>query len=165
MRPPKPEPPAGLDAIASPDEVAQILARAAQRAAELGLHYAGAVTPPEAWQLMRAQRARLVDVRTNIECHFVGRVPDTPNIEWHGADARARELFLHQLREVAREDEALLLLCRSGVRSHRAAEAAAAAGFRQAYNVLEGFEGRLDGARQRGHVDGWRFHALPWIQD
>jgi rhodanese-related sulfurtransferase len=165
MSAPLPEANAGLDAVPSPEEVAQILAHAAARRADLGLHYAGAVTPPEAWRLMRAQRARLIDVRTNVECHFVGRVPDTPNIEWHGGDPRARELFLHQLREVAREDEALLLLCRSGVRSHRAAEAATAAGFRQAYNVLEGFEGKLDSGRQRGRIDGWRFHGLPWIQD
>jgi len=157
--------PIGPDAVPSDDEVAQILARAAERGTQQGLPYAGAVTPPEAWQLMRARRARLIDVRTNVECHFVGRVPDTPNIEWHGADARAREIFLHQLREVAGEDEALLLLCRSGVRSHRAAEAATSAGFRHAYNVLEGFEGRLDHARQRGRIDGWRFHGLPWVQD
>ena len=153
------------DAVPSDDDVAQILARAAERGVHQGLPYAGAVTPPEAWQLMRAQRARLIDVRTNVECHFVGRVPDVPNIEWHGGDARAREVFLHQLREVAREDETLLLLCRSGVRSHRAAEAATAAGFRHAYNILEGFEGRLDHARQRGRIDGWRFHGLPWVQD
>jgi rhodanese-related sulfurtransferase len=165
MNPPLPEAHAGLDAMPSPDEVAQILARAAARRVELGLSYAGAVTPPEAWRLMRAQQGRLIDVRTNVECHFVGRVPDAPNIEWHGGDARAREIFLHQLREVAREEETLLLLCRSGVRSHRAAEAATAAGFRHAYNILEGFEGKLDNARQRGRIDGWRFHGLPWIQD
>ncbi len=159
------EPRAGLDDALAPDEVAQILARAASRRAELGLSYAGAVTPPEAWQLVRAGKARVIDVRTSAEYHFVGRVPETPNVEWHGANAQPREVFLRQLREIAREDEALLLLCRSGVRSHRAAEAAAAAGFTQAYNVLEGFEGKLDSARQRGRIDGWRFHALPWIQD
>ncbi len=143
----------------------QILARASTRRAELGLTYAGAVTPPEAWQLMQEHRARLVDVRTAAEYHFVGRVPDTPNVEWHGGDSRPLGLFLHQLHEVAREDEPLLLLCRSGVRSHRAAEVATAAGFAHAYNVLEGFEGQIDATRQRGRVNGWRFHGLPWIQD
>ena len=32
-------------------------------------------------------------------------------------------------------------------------------------NVLEGFEGELDAAQQRGGQDGWRFHGLPWVQD
>jgi hypothetical protein len=31
--------------------------------------------------------------------------------------------------------------------------------------VLEGFEGQIDQRRQRGHVDGWRYHGLPWVQD
>ena len=46
-----------------------------------------------------------------------------------------------------------------------AAEAAAKAGFTQVFNVLEGFEGELDGAQRRGASNGWRFHGLPWIQD
>ena len=153
------------DEHVSPHDVERIFSRASARGADLGLSYAGAVTPPEAWQLVQARRARLIDVRTGAEYHFVGRVPDTPNVEWHGADAVPRETFLRQLREVARDDEAVLMLCRSGVRSHRAAEAATAAGFTRAYNVLEGFEGKLDTARQRGRIDGWRFHGLPWLQD
>ena len=114
---------------------------------------------------MCTQQAKLVDVRTSAEYHFVGRVPETPNVEWHGGDRQPRESFLQQLREVAGEDDTVLLLCRSGVRSHRAAEVATAAGFKRAYNILEGFEGKIDGARQRGRIDGWRFHGLPWIQD
>jgi hypothetical protein len=31
--------------------------------------------------------------------------------------------------------------------------------------VLEGFEGQRNHAQQRGAVDGWRKHGLPWIQD
>ena len=58
-----------------------------------------------------------------------------------------------------------VLLCRSGKRSAQAAEAAAKAGFRHVFNVLEGFEGELDARQQRGHADGWRFHGLPWVQD
>jgi rhodanese-related sulfurtransferase len=139
--------------------------RATVRRAELDLAYAGAVTPPEAWQLVRQGAARLVDVRTIPEYKFVGRVPDTVNIEWHGADAGPRESFLHSLRAVAAPDEALLFICRSGVRSHSAASVAAAAGYQRVYNVLEGFEGQIDHHRQRGKVNGWRFHGLPWVQD
>src|SRR5207302_4049013 len=51
-----------------------ILERARARGRELGLPYAGAVTPPEAWALQRAGAAQLVDVRTAAEDEYVGRV-------------------------------------------------------------------------------------------
>ena len=46
-----------------------------------------------------------------------------------------------------------------------AARAATEAGFTQVFNVLEGFEGDLDGQRQRGDTGGWRHWGLPWVQD
>jgi hypothetical protein len=33
------------------------------------------------------------------------------------------------------------------------------------FNVLEGFEGDLDDNYQRGRLNGWRTHGLPWVQD
>jgi rhodanese-related sulfurtransferase len=135
------------------------------RRADLELDYAGAVTPPEAWQLMQQRAAKLIDVRTTPEFKFVGRVPGSANIEWHGRDASPRALFLEQLGAAAERDEPVLLICRSGVRSHAAASVAAAAGFTLVYNVLEGFEGQIDANRQRGKVNGWRFAGLPWEQD
>ncbi|MDA0191310.1 MAG: rhodanese-like domain-containing protein, partial [Proteobacteria bacterium] len=53
-------------------------------------------------------------------------------------------------------------LCRSGVRSHRAAALAMEAGYTECYNVLEGFEGDKDAHGQRGKVGGWRLAGLPW---
>ena len=64
-----------------------------------------------------------------------------------------------------RRDDVLLLLCRSGARSVAAAQALTEARFRNAFNILEGFEGELDEAQQRGSRGGWRFLRLPWIQD
>ena len=143
----------------------EIFARAAARATEIGLEYAGAVTPVEAWALLQAQLATLVDVRTAAEYRFVGRVPGTVHVEWTGGEVQQRAAFVQNLRTIARTDQALLLLCRSGVRSHAAAVAATEAGFKRGYNVLEGFEGRIDPTHQRGNLDGWRFHRLPWVQD
>ena len=65
----------------------------------------------------------------------------------------------------AAKDQVLLLICRSGQRSAAAALAATAAGFSQVFQVLEGFEGELNGQQQRGKKGGWRFHGLPWVQD
>ena len=57
-----------------------ILERARSRGRELGLPYAGAVTPEEAWALHRAGAAQLVDVRTAAEWEYVGRVPNTRHL-------------------------------------------------------------------------------------
>jgi rhodanese-related sulfurtransferase len=135
------------------------------RRTELELDYAGAVTPPEAWQLVQQKAAILIDVRTAPEFKFVGRVPGSANVEWHGRDEQPRAKFLELLNAAADRDEAVLLICRSGVRSHAAAAVAAAAGFARVYNVLEGFEGQIDANRQRGKLNGWRFAGLPWEQD
>jgi len=142
-----------------------ILDVARTRRIEQDLPYAGAVTPVEAWTLVSQGRARIIDVRTPAEYRFVGAVPDSINIEWRGADILPSAMFVSTLRNVARPTEVLLFLCRSGVRSHAAARAAAAAGFDSIYNVLEGFEGQRTHAGHRGEIDGWRRHGLPWVQD
>lgn len=146
------------------DSVEAIFARAKKVGRELGVDYAGAMTPAEA-EVLRAQgEAVVVDVRTQPEWVFVGRVPDAIAVEWQSfPDMTVNPNFVAQLRESVAIDVPVLMLCRSGARSHLAAGAAAAAGFR-AYNVLEGFEGDLDAARQRGNVNGWRVRGLPWVQ-
>lgn len=127
--------------------------------------YAGAVTPVEAWRLFSSGTAKLVDVRTLAEVRYVGRVPGAAHVEWHGKDSEQVERFLAALRSQASPGEPVLFLCRSAVRSHHAAAAARSAGYGHAFNVLEGFEGQRNHAQQRGQVDGWRRHGLPWIQD
>ncbi|HRK56741.1 MAG TPA: rhodanese-like domain-containing protein [Burkholderiaceae bacterium] len=140
-----------------------IFERAAQRGRELGLPYAGAVTPQEAWALVSAQAAALVDVRTDEELYFVGRVPGARHVLWMGPVGV--DAFIEELRRQVAPQTPVLMLCRSAARSHHAAAAAAAAGFEAAYNVLEGFEGKKDERHQRGHINGWRKHGLPWEQD
>lgn len=143
-----------------------VFARAAQRASELSLPYAGALTPPEAWLLQRLGAATIVDVRTRAEWELVGHVPGTPLVEWRRyGEERPNADFIAQLDNLASRDEPLLFLCRSGVRSHHAAQSAAAAGFAHAYNILEGFEGDPDGEGHRGRKGGWRLRGLPWRQN
>ena len=127
--------------------------------------YAGSVTPQEAWRLHTLGAAKIVDVRTEEEREYVGRVPDTVHVPWRLRGAQeANPRFLEQLRAVAAQDEAVLLLCRSAHRSHLAADVAAAAGFRAVFNILEGFEGAIDEHFHRGGLGGWRKHGLPWVQ-
>ncbi|MFM1992125.1 MAG: hypothetical protein RJA99_5082 [Pseudomonadota bacterium] len=144
---------------------ADLLARAAERARGAGRSYHGDVTPAEAWALHRAGAARLVDVRTQAEWTYVGRVDGVPLVEWRAFGAQQpNPRFAEQLAEVAPRDLPVMFLCRSGVRSKSAATVAAEAGWRVALNVLEGFEGELDEAQQRGRLGGWRLAGLPWVQ-
>jgi len=137
---------------------AAIFERAARRALEQGLPYAGAVRPGEAQRLRDAGAAAVVDVRTAPEIERVGRVPGVPLVEWpRGGDERARAAFLDGIRARFDPGQPLLFLCRSGVRSHHAATLAASAGYARAYNVLEGFEGENGEGR-----NGWRAAGLPW---
>lgn len=151
-------------ALADTPDSAVIFARARARGAE-DRAYAGAVGPTEAWALVVAGAATLVDVRSAAELQYVGRVPGAHHAQWNGHDPAAVAGFIAALRAQFEPGAPLLLLCRSAVRSHHAGQALAAAGWPAVYNVLEGFEGQRDHAQQRGHLDGWRRHGLPWIQD
>ena len=137
-----------------------------QRRQDLGLSYAGALMPLEAAGLLAAvSGGALVDVRTHPELVYVGRVPDAGVVEWQQyPEMQINPNFIEQLRQVADADKPVLFLCRSGGRSDYAAAAAAAAGYKQAFNVLQGFEGDINDEGKRGQINGWRFHGLPWEQ-
>lgn len=149
-----------------------IIERAKTAGRAKGTPYAGDVTPLEAGQLLSAGSARIIDVRSRYEWDFVGRIELSTLIEWRiyeadgasGMRSRPNDQFVDQLLAQTRPDETLLFLCRSGVRSQGAAAAATAAGYANAFNLLEGFEGNPDENKQRNHVGGWRKHGLPWIQ-
>ncbi|MFC8526508.1 rhodanese-like domain-containing protein [Nocardia sp. NPDC057227] len=137
------------------------------------MSYAGDITPKQAWELLRDNpSAVLVDVRTEAEWRWVG-VPDTAEvdrptalIEWVDGTGTPNPAFLEQLNQAlaGREPEApVVFLCRSGQRSANAATLATGAGIAPSYNVIDGFEGPLDGDGRRGTA-GWRADGLPWRQ-
>ncbi|WP_206996838.1 rhodanese-like domain-containing protein [Trinickia mobilis] len=147
----------------------QLYAQADKRRADNQLMYAGAVSPAEAFELLQLDpRVRLVDVRTRAELDWVGRpvIGDGQyaHIEWTRYPGGVpNPEFLDQLRQVASPDTPVLFLCRSAARSKLAAVAASQAGFTQAYDLLEGFEGGKDGQGHRKTVEGWCYRGLPWI--
>lgn len=145
-------------------KLTELLNRAKARTSELGLPYAGALTPLEAWNVWQlAPGTTLVDVRTRAEWDWVGRIPGAIEIEWtEYPGGQPNTDFLVQLKRRVDPASLVLFLCRSGARSHNAASLATEAGFPECYNVLEGFEGVLDAKGQRGAVDGWRLAGLPW---
>lgn len=140
--------------------------------------YAGDVRPSVAWRVLETDdRAQLVDVRTAAEWSYVGN-PDLTaverevvRIEWQSfPEMQVDPAFSRKLAEALAErgvtaDTPVFFICRSGARSARAAQAATAAGFGQAYNVASGFEGQPDDKRHRGTVNGWKAEGLPWTQN
>lgn len=150
-----------------PEElVLQIIAKARSAGKELGLPYAGRVSPTDAWKLFKAGAAQIIDVRTNEERKFVGHVPGTLHVAWQtGTSLNRNPRFVREVEGKVRKDSLVLLLCRSGKRSDAAAIALAASGFEDVYNIDEGFEGELNESTQRGSLGGWRSWNLPWIQD
>lgn len=126
--------------------------------------YAGDIPPELAWQWLQSGEAVLVDVRTDAERDWVGRVPGAVAVAWKQWPSMAMNAdFDSQLRAAVPAGGKVALLCRSGVRSVSAAQRAAQLGI-EAYNILEGFEGDVDANGQRGHVGGWRLRGLPWRQ-
>jgi len=139
--------------------------------------YAGDLSPMEAWERLAGHpRATLVDVRTRAEWTYVG-VPvladlgkEAVFLEWQSFPSGAPvpdfvPALSAALAAAGRTpDDPVLFICRSGGRSRAAAIAATAAGFREAYNVAEGFEGPLDEEGHRGMLGGWKAAGLPWAQ-
>ena len=143
----------------------EIKKAAAERGKKMGLSYAGALLPAEAHKLMQAG-AKLVDVRTKPELLYVGKVPGALAVEWQTyPGSRENPEFLAELAAAVPKDAPVMFICRSGARSHSAADAATRAGWREAYNVLEGFEGNKDSEQHRNTVNGWRKAGLPWTQN
>lgn len=144
----------------------EILDLAHTRAQALARSYQGELLPQEANELWRnAPGARLVDVRTRAEWDWVGRIPDAVEIEWNQYPGGVRNPnFLAELKRQVDPEALVMFICRSGVRSIAAADAATAAGYTNCYNVLEGFEGDKDAKGHRNTVGGWRHAGLPWHQ-
>ena len=147
-------------------DTASILKTARERAQQMSLPYAGALTPGEAYAVWRqAPGAQLVDVRTRAEWDYVGRIPGATEIEiltYPGN--RPNPEFVAELERRVRKDTPVMFICRSGGRSHNAAMLATQAGYSSSYNVLEGFEGDKDGQGHRNTTGGWRVAGLPWVQ-
>jgi len=144
-------------------DTAKIKQAAAERGRKMGLAYAGALLPAEAAALMQAG-AELVDVRTEPELAYVGNIPGSTMIEWTQYPGRPNPAFLEELAAAVPKDKPVMFICRSGNRSHYAADVATRAGWKEAYNVLEGFEGDKDQNGHRNTVGGWRKAGLPWTQ-
>ena len=150
-----------------------------QKQTSLGLY----VTAKEAYEKWRAEpdKVMVLDVRTPEEFLFVGhpamawKIPiATQSYEWDAATGKfpvqLTPDFVSRVQSVAKPDDTILALCRSGGRSAIAANLLAKAGFTKVYNVVDGMEGDvvkdLDSLflGQRLH-SGWKNSGSPWTYD
>jgi rhodanese-related sulfurtransferase len=130
--------------------------------------------PKEAHRLLQDNpKAVFVDVRSRMEYLFVGHPKGALHVPWMDEPnwtvnphfvTEVRKLMLGGAVVDHGDTPPLVLICRSGKRSFDAGLALIKAGFRNVYNVDEGFEGDLDDEHHRGTLGGWRYHGLPWEQ-
>jgi len=136
----------------------------------------------EAAATVAAERAKVlfVDVRTRGEMQFVGMTHEidghVPFVEmnefgeWDDKAGRyrldANPVFSQSVEKLLAakgltKADKVIVMCRSGDRSARAANLLIDAGFTEVWNQIEGFEGDLskDGRRT---VNGWKNAGLPW---
>ena len=146
-------------------QLIDLVNRAQARGRELECAYAGLLTPTEAYEVLQlSPDAKLVDIRSRAELVWVGRVPCAVEIELVSYPGNhLNPDFMGQLKRQVDENSIVMMLCRAGMRSHKAATLAFSEGFKSCYNVLYGFEGDLDPVTgQRGRMNGWRHANLPW---
>jgi len=137
-----------------------ILAKARENARLVGLLYAGDVSPRDAWHLFEHREAVLIDVRTKEERESVGYVPDSLHVAWAvGNPMVLNPRFVRELESKAGKLDVILFLCRSGKRSVTAAETVSRLGFKNVFNVTEGFEGDAN------LKNGWINRQLPWTKN
>lgn len=129
----------------------------------------GDLSPAEAFQRLKNNPAAvLVDVRTQPEWVFVGvpAVERLVRISWQVFPAmQVNANFVTEIEQMGLpKDTEIMCICRSGARSASAASALTAAGFSNAWNVSQGFEGDKNPEGHRGSVGGWKAAGLPWVQ-
>jgi rhodanese-related sulfurtransferase len=147
----------------------------------LGLYY----TPAEAAAHMKksGNHSLFLDVRDPIEVNFTGTPSVTDaNIPFKFADTRKWHMkkkqfgMLKNINFVADVDarmkakglsksDPVILMCRSGVRSGKAANLLTKAGYTKVYNMFEGFEGdSIKKGPNKGQrtINGWKNSNLAW---
>lgn len=145
----------------------------------LGLY----LTAREAYEKWKAgpTQVTIVDVRTPDEYLFIGHAGMAWNVpvaaqtfKW---DAKKKQFplrplpdFVSRVQKIARPDDTLLVMCRSGGRSAIAVNMLAKAGFKNVYNITDGMEGDVVKGPDsvflgQRLVNGWKNSGLPWTYD
>lgn len=131
-----------------------------------------------------AKKSLFVDVRTRAEVNFLGmpvvadaNIPYMKLNDWYEWDhdkgkfkLELNALFQEKIDKYLRKKglskkSPIILMCRSGKRSAKAANLLASLGYKRVYTVLDGYEGdKAVSGKHKGKrvVNGWRNKGLPW---
>jgi len=142
----------------------------------------------------------LIDVRTRAEYQFIGHAPTAhlfplyfmsdqlvqKDEQWEYQLTNNNKAFVEEISKKFQKDSNLLIICRDGTRSILAARQLIKAGFKNVYNVKDGFEGppfptfedqnrhkfyRQLAARNKipaynhRRFYGWQWWSLPWTYE
>ncbi len=163
--------------------------------------FAENITPVQAYHMLKTvPNTYLVDVRTQYEYQLIGHPVGAYNFPFmfltsefavkgatyaNGKKAPKTRYqfvlnrnFLKELKKKFKSSDNLIFMCRSTKRSHKAADLAYKAGFKNSYNLLGGFEGyrftgKIKGEKalvrkystiygKPGYINGWKYYGLPY---
>jgi rhodanese-related sulfurtransferase len=142
----------------------------------LGLY----VTAKEAYEKWNAnpEKIKILDVRTPDEYINIGHPAMAWNIpaflqtyNWDESkqhfSIKPNPDFMTHVKEVFKADDTILVTCRSGGRSAWAVNQLAAAGYKNVYNITDGFEGDTVDDPQSVYAgqrlkNGWKNSGIPW---
>ena len=164
--------------------------------------FATNITPVQAYHMLKTvPNTYLIDVRTQYEYQLIGHPFGAYNFPFMfltGEFAKKGEKFangkkvapktryqfvlnpdfIKELKKKFKPSDNLIFMCRSTKRSHKAADIAYKAGFKNSYNLLGGFEGyRFTGKTKEekalvkkyspvygkpGFINGWKYYGLPY---
>jgi len=144
------------------------------------------MTPIDAYEFVtkNADKSLFLDVRTRTEVNFLGmptnvdaNVPYMVMNEWYAWDSKKNTFkmevnsdFADKVAERLAEkglskNDPVILTCRSGSRSAKAADLLAGLGYKNVYTIVSGFEGDKvkDGPFKGQRIkNGWKNAGLPW---
>ena len=150
-----------------------------EKQTSLGLY----VTSKEAYDMWKAnpEKVKILDVRTAEEYLYVGHAPMAWNIpiffqsyEWDAAKnklpMKPNPDFIAKIKQTLNPKDTILISCRSGGRSAMAVNQLAEAGYKNVYNITDGFEGDVVKDKssvyyEKRMVNGWKNSGAPWTYE
>jgi len=142
--------------------------------------YVSAKQAYEVWK-QSPNKVKILDVRTPDEYINIGHASMAWNIpafiqtyEWDADNnhfsIKPSADFMSQIKDVFQTTDTLYVMCRSGGRSAWSVNQLAKAGYKNVYNIIDGFEGDkikdsesvYNGQRLK---NGWKNSGIPWTYD
>jgi len=144
------------------------------------------MTPAQAYEHMQTKgdKSLFLDVRSRPEVNFLGmptvtdaNVPYMKLSEWYAWNEKKNNFKMEVNSDFAdgveaslqnkglTKNDTIILICRSGSRSSKAADLLTSLGYTSVYSVPEGFEGdKAKSGPNKGQrvVNGWKNSNLPW---